>query len=734
MNTWKDERETLRALNRASDMREVMRIALGYLHERWGVEGLGLQIFDPELQCLLSVRLVDVDATRETRLLALQTAVPLEVAASRSAWVARERQRYHAVVSAGDRHDFVSETDRSVTEALGIKENLMLPVSGGERVIGVLHAGSYSRHMYLDEAACDEIEQFLGNLTGYVIATQAQEMLNREHQRVQETVDLIRQLSATLDLDEVLDLLGRQLRLWDVLDGYCVNLLDPVSERLRMTRVHMPPGYEGVVRTYEHYSFRADEDDPNMLALTQGESFSLDERSIHRFADSSRVRFERWDMRHLVVLPLATADESPFGTLMLFSQSGQLPASMVEVVKDRLHLFAKPLRNALAHRSYQDREAEMLDASERQRAFLDFLVNLGEVHRRDDLYQACLSGLLNCFPQYDFAALYLRDGERLRMRHFHVSRPEDEDVRAAVDRLVESHAFEIRQEDGATPTCFIQNDMLFFEDVPAIRHLPMSAKDRDYLVANKRTKSLAFFPVRDRGEPVGVLWMGSLSRHVTFEQSEHRAIALVATYLGTPLRTVAMVEQIDDQRRQIQRLNDRLTGRVDELNVLVTRDALTGLNNIRDLEGRIRDFMQAVDQGLDSRGFCLLMLDIDHFKLVNDEHGHLVGDEVLREIGARLRQYARRDDLVYRYGGEEFVALLPATSPDEAEIAAERLREVIAGRPIAVDGRDYHVTASFGLTCYGGQGSAKALIDKADQALYAAKRAGRNRVASTFSD
>lgn len=730
-NTGMAEREVLRAINRAADMREVMRIALGHLRRRWGVEGLGLQILDPETQRLLSVRLVDVDAQRENRLQELQDRAPMDLSTSRSAEVARSRRRHHARLSPGH-HAFASELDRLVAQKLGVKENLMLPVLGGEQVIGVLHVGSYRRFLDLSEEDCDRIEQFLGNLTGYVIATQAQELLRRQQRRLEQTLATVRRLSVTLDLDEVLDLLGQQLS--SLADGYCVNLLEPDSGRLRMLRVQLPPGYQAIAHTYQDYRLRSDEDDPNILALREGRVLTLDQDSIRRFADSSRLRFERWNMRHLVIVPLTLEDGPAIGTLMLFSQDAPLPPKVVELACERLPLFVKPLQNALAHRDYRDREEEMLSASKRQLAFLEFLVGLGEVHRRDDLYEASLDGLLACFPQYDFAALHLRQDDRLVLQQFRLRRGEPREVRDAVLRLAPSHAFEIKREDGATPTCFIQNEKLFFGDIPAIIHLPMSPKDADYLQALDQAKSFACFPVRDRGQPVGVLWLGARGQHVALDQSEHRAIELVCTYLGTPLRTVAMVEQIEAQRSEIERLNERLSGRVDELNVLVSRDALTGLHNTRDLEGCIRRCMAAVDAGLDERGLCLMMLDVDHFKRVNDEHGHLVGDGVLRAVAERLRRYGRREDLAYRYGGEEFLLLLPYTGEQEAVRAAERLREVIADQPIEVDGRRYHVTASFGISSYRGQASPKQLIEQADQALYAAKRAGRDQVATRFAD
>jgi len=126
------------------------------------------------------------------------------------------------------------------------------------------------------------------------------------------------------------------------------------------------------------------------------------------------------------------------------------------------------------------------------------------------------------------------------------------------------------------------------------------------------------------------------------------------------------------------------------------------------------------------------MLDIDHFKRVNDRHGHLVGDQILSNIAGRVRGELRVNDIMGRYGGEEFAVVLPETcSPDIIHVA-ERLRESIASRPFHTEKGHVRITISIGLTCLMGerQITVERLLDEADQALYEAKRRGRNRTVS----
>jgi len=158
------------------------------------------------------------------------------------------------------------------------------------------------------------------------------------------------------------------------------------------------------------------------------------------------------------------------------------------------------------------------------------------------------------------------------------------------------------------------------------------------------------------------------------------------------------------------------------------RDPLTGLYNRAFF---LAQFGPLADRsGLKGLGMAVLMVDIDHFKRINDTHGHEVGDVVLREVAGILRQATRSDDLVARYGGEEFVVALPVAAPDQATERAERVRSSLSSRRILAAGTPLRVTASIGLafTPAGRPRSVAALISTADQGLYQAKNSGRDRV------
>jgi diguanylate cyclase len=193
-----------------------------------------------------------------------------------------------------------------------------------------------------------------------------------------------------------------------------------------------------------------------------------------------------------------------------------------------------------------------------------------------------------------------------------------------------------------------------------------------------------------------------------------------------------VLEARERERRSTAELHakyEQLEQRAETLSHLSVRDGLTGLFNRRHFEEalglelqRARSFGQTV---------CLALLDIDHFKRINDGFSHVVGDAVLRTVAQVLQKELRASDVAARYGGEEFVLILPHTSLDGARIAAEKVRVAIATSSWShlTPGRE--VTASMGLAEWKPGESSTDFVRRADQALYAAKTSGRNRVRSS---
>jgi diguanylate cyclase (GGDEF)-like protein len=194
-----------------------------------------------------------------------------------------------------------------------------------------------------------------------------------------------------------------------------------------------------------------------------------------------------------------------------------------------------------------------------------------------------------------------------------------------------------------------------------------------------------------------------------FSRLEHGLFErdLIRTRLGR------MREQRDDLARMTQDLAKQASD-----------DPLTGLANRRALDLHIAAW------AAENRPIAAIMIDIDHFKAVNDKYSHMVGDRVLRTVASLIRASSRPTDLPVRYGGEEFLLELPNSDPDTVANLAERIRRVVESFPWREIKRDLRVTVSIGIAeTRHGVGPAE-VVRRADDALYAAKRGGRNQVRS----
>jgi two-component system cell cycle response regulator len=209
--------------------------------------------------------------------------------------------------------------------------------------------------------------------------------------------------------------------------------------------------------------------------------------------------------------------------------------------------------------------------------------------------------------------------------------------------------------------------------------------------------------------------------HLIDEKTNHRLAELTANH-GLILAQLTVGLRKAQKYRDLIRTNDMLSA-------IALADSLTELNNRRALEWDLpRQIKRARTQ---KTSLSLIILDVDHFKKVNDTHGHLAGDRILQVLCQRLRHNLRCQDTAFRYGGEEFVILLANTNDEEALLVARRLNRVVSDEPFALSNKlTINITISLGTACLQAEDDeqGESLLNRADQCLLQAKNAGRNRV------
>ncbi len=305
---------------------------------------------------------------------------------------------------------------------------------------------------------------------------------------------------------------------------------------------------------------------------------------------------------------------------------------------------------------------------------------------------------------------------RLVRRHFHVSA-------SSISLVDQSRQFSIAQEGlpsrehpRSESVCSL---VVADRSALVITNLSKNRRTKDFRLLIDRLKLLFYagFPLLSaEGWPVGSL---CIYDHVPRRFSE--------TDLQSLADFAAIVEE-EMAMTKIDRTNRDLVEQIEWLRMRAFIDALTGVWNrgaLFDLLNREMERMKRSKAEL-----SIAMLDIDFFKKVNDEYGHPVGDDVLKELAERVKTAVRAYDAVGRYGGEEFLIVFPETDSEQGAAQGERIREAISNKPFNLAGQEKTITVSLGVATRKPKESVEELVGRADQALYKAKRSGRNRVVS----
>jgi diguanylate cyclase (GGDEF)-like protein len=285
-------------------------------------------------------------------------------------------------------------------------------------------------------------------------------------------------------------------------------------------------------------------------------------------------------------------------------------------------------------------------------------------------------------------------------------------VRAVVARALKSGNYDVREADSGTAALKL-----------------LAREPHDVVITDLRMPGLDGFEllaqVKRLDPDVEVIVLtGSHAKDVSCAV---RALRLGAhDYLAKPPASADEVLLTVERALEKKRLKDSNRRLLQELQHMSRRDPLTGVLNRRSLDEALgREIARARRHG---HALSVMILDLDHFKQVNDTYGHPGGDEVLRAFARVVGSRLREEDVLYRYGGEEFLAVLPETDPQGALAAAERVVAAVAETPVPVAGTRLRVTVSVGVAALSPSvADAAELVARADEALYAAKSGGRNR-------
>jgi diguanylate cyclase (GGDEF)-like protein len=352
-------------------------------------------------------------------------------------------------------------------------------------------------------------------------------------------------------------------------------------------------------------------------------------------------------------------------------------------------LCAEILRAVAAERLME----EMKRGRDEKERFYGAIERLNRTTKPREVFDATLEIAREMVP-LDFAALTLVEGGEGRRRH-RVARVAGGEEAAAA-RL---EGLEFADETG-----LVASAVRLGTSLPGREVDPARAQVFDAATRLGGLGALKVIPLGAGAEVLGTLVLGA-RRAGAFDPERVRRLEVVAMQAGEAVLRARLFEQAER---------------------LATTDGLTGLLNHRTFQARLDEHLARAERY--GKALSLLLCDIDHFKSVNDTHGHPAGDEVLRGVARTLGREARQTDLVARYGGEEFALVMPETDAAGALVIAERIRERVERTGFETGRGPLRVTLSLGLATFPGDGARRGeIVERADACLYQAKRSGRNR-------
>ncbi|MER0169671.1 MAG: diguanylate cyclase [Nitrosomonas sp.] len=366
-------------------------------------------------------------------------------------------------------------------------------------------------------------------------------------------------------------------------------------------------------------------------------------------------------------------------------------------------------------KSLKELSAYLQKQSERSQSLYKIMVecnlNLQLIDVLNHIYESFQEHL-----PYDRISLALLESDRNKLK-LHWSR-------ASYDKPELISGLSIPMTDRSLHTLIDLNEMLIIDDLNT--HLQMYAESRlAQAIFKEGIRSCLICPLIADGKPIGFLFFSCRKKNAY--KNLHKDLSLqIASQLAVIIEKTQLYKGI--------KLNKQLIAQKKSLEQRVTHDALTGLLNRPAIFDILHKQILRAKRG--GFGIAVIMIDIDHFKNINDTCGHPAGDAVLCEIANRLTQSARSHEYIGRYGGEEFLAIISPFSQEGAVKAAERFRKAIASEEINTNQTLIPVTISLGVAIATGEESLDEhlLLQRADEALYQAKHKGRNRVEVARTD
>ncbi|THB73923.1 MAG: GGDEF domain-containing protein [Gammaproteobacteria bacterium] len=540
-----------------------------------------------------------------------------------------------------------------------------------------------------------------------------------------EKIGISNRMINNLMLQPVLEEYSVLAERYKVADSFMVALHDDMKKSIVCKHVKLHGSLRSVKSVFENYPVPIEKKDPFVHAFNHNALIKLDKDQIslsEEYDQVSKVRFERWNIKEMVCCPISYHGE-PFGVFIGFNHKSVIDEELLGDFLLQSQFFAPYLYNANVIESYMRRDAIAKSAIKERQQFLELTSQLNALKSEDQIYQVISAKILDLYS-FDICSVtgYSEDDNILSVRATsHKKQAEQEKISKYLG-VYGDISYRPSPEEGATATAYANNIFFQIKDAQELKDLPMAPADRRG-IEEAGVRSVLHVPIRYNKEPIGVLSLVTLSEVVSLDEEDIDVAVMLGEFIGTAVVNAKQYSSDIEHRRQIAEFNEKLQKRVEHLDIEVRKDKLTAVMNRKGGEEILIKHTNDSTTPL-----SILYLDIDHFKKFNDTYGHDAGDECLIHFARKIEEFSRSIDSVCRYGGEEFIIILPKCGIDNAMIVAERIRAGVESSVLLSEGREFSVTTSIGCAEWDLKEDFMDTINRADQALLKAKESGRNIV------
>lgn len=543
-----------------------------------------------------------------------------------------------------------------------------------------------------------------------------------------QITEMLAAIARARSLAGVLDQLAQALAAVPGIHGFWIALLDASGESLRCMSIRLMPELRELEKNFLGQSAR--------LSDTQFNCRIFHSRSVMRLTadnanDAERKVLSYWNAQSLAGIPIcdpAAQKPTPLGVLGLVTQTGGQAEQALQAARELIEVYYASLANWLRMSHLEELHQEAKSAITANRRLVDFIQEMNSLTSVEKIYQLFITELFYQL-KFEIAVFSNLEGEQLVLEKIVGATPEMQEIGDAWQAFQSKFPYEMEETASGAVYVLMRNTTFLVTDLQQIMALPMSEFDRrslDFLPRPPRTLYLS--AIRHHKQPIGAFGLYSMSEPLSLSENDLLLLEQLSSFLGTALTNSRLYATSQAQNAEIGRLNLQLQEKVSQLFELASTDQLTGLYNFRSFEQELERRLLESARATDKKELALVVFDIDHFKSFNDRFGHACGNDVLAAVAGEINQCIRQTDMACRYGGEEFVVILPGCDLEGARLLAERVRHGVEQMRISTSDGPQRITISAGCTVRQSGDTQLTLFGRADESLYQAKAQGRNRV------